>query len=73
MASEEMKPPSEDLLLYRLDEMTQQLRDLRAGQQELREAVAGLRVRSGLWGAVSGAVPAIAALLWWLLKREVSR
>ena len=68
-----MKTASEDLLLYRLDEMTQQLRDLQAGQQELRESVAGLRVRSGLWGAASGAIPATAALLWWLLKGELNR
>lgn len=33
----------------------------------IRADIASLKVRSGVWGAVAGAIPAIVVLVWWLL------
>ena len=46
----------------------EELRELRREVVAVREQVAGLMVKSGLWGAVAGAIPAIAAILYVLLK-----
>lgn len=35
---------------------------------ELSVEIAMLKVKAGVWGAVAGAIPAIGALLWVLLK-----
>jgi hypothetical protein len=35
----------------------------------LREAVAGLRVKAGVWGGLAGLLPALGALLFWMLGR----
>lgn len=35
---------------------------------KLREEVAGLRVLSGIWGAIAGAIPAVAAVLYTLIR-----
>ena len=32
------------------------------------EDISGLRVKSGVWGLIGGSIPAIAALLYFLLK-----
>ena len=67
---------NDGLILYRLDEIKAQLNKLDEGQTEnrrsignLREAVAGLKVKAGLWGAVAGFLPGLGAVLLWLLKR----
>lgn len=35
---------------------------------EIKTAIAGLKVRSGMWGAIAGLLPALGAALWLLLK-----
>ena len=36
----------------------------------IQAAIAGLQVKAGLWGAIAGAIPAVAALLFILLKER---
>lgn len=59
---------SPELVVYRLDELKQGLGELREEVMRLREDVAGLKVRSGLWGAVAGAIPAGIAIVWFLFR-----
>ena len=70
---------NEDAILARLDDLKdrvgrlderqqQEGRDTRQEITSLRVVVAGLKVKAGVWGAVAGFLPALAALLLWLLK-----
>jgi len=74
-----MVPPPDDLVLYRLDELKANLERVLKKQDEhggqivaLCETVAVLKVktslRAALVGGISGALPAIGAALYWLLK-----
>ncbi len=62
-----------DVILYRLDELKTDIVDVRKeleGNRDrivgLGEAVAGLRVKSGIWGALAGLIPALLALLYFI-------
>lgn len=70
-----MTPPSMELVVYRLDELKRgmdaqdkKLEELAREMQQLREEVAGLKVKSGVWGAVAGAIPAAVVALWYAVK-----
>ncbi len=34
----------------------------------IREAIAGLKIKSGIWGAIAGTIPVLIALAIWVLK-----
>ena len=63
------------LIMYRLNELKagqekqdERLASLADEVTKLREEVAGLKVKSGVWGGVAGIVPAAIAIVWSLLK-----
>ncbi|HLA82470.1 MAG TPA: hypothetical protein VJP78_12760 [Thermoleophilia bacterium] len=67
-----MPPETIELIVYRLDELKAVVGEVRAAQHEqaremvlLREDVAGLKVKAGIWGAIAGAIPAIVVALYW--------
>jgi len=71
-----MPPETIELIVYRLDELKAVVGEVRAAQHEqaremvlLREDVAGLKVKAGIWGAIAGAIPAVVVALYWFLKR----
>ena len=64
------------LILYRLDEIKAAVdkvstRQDAQGEQimALRESVAGLRVKAGVWGLIAGAFPSLGAVLLWFFGR----
>ena len=67
-------PPSENgwheykrLLLFQLEEQAKDYRRVVTRLDELDRMLQRLQVRAGVWGAMAGAIPVIAALLWKLL------
>jgi len=72
----ESEERDQGLILYRLDEIKAAVdkvstRQDAQGEQivALRESVAGLRVKAGVWGLIAGAFPALGAGLLWLFGR----
>jgi len=64
------------LILYRLDEIKAAVERVSTRQDAqgeqivaLRESVAGLRVKAGVWGLIAGAFPALGAALLWFFGR----
>lgn len=55
-------------VLSKLDDNAEGVTELRHDVAQLRVDVARLQLKSGIWGAMAGAIPAIAALLFLLLK-----
>lgn len=47
-------------ILYRLDELKEEMHEMRAEQQKQGRSIAGLTVRSSVWGGVSGALVILA-------------
>ena len=71
-----MPPETIELIVYRLDELKAVVGEVRAAQHEqaremvlLREDVAGLKVKAGIWGAIAGAIPAVVVALYWFLSK----
>ena len=58
-----VKSLSEDM-----HEMRHDLNKIWAAINRLNEAVAGLKVKSGIWGLVGGMIPAIVALMYIILR-----
>lgn len=56
-----------------LEKLTQQLVDLAADVNskfgKTQTEIALLKLRSGLWGAAAGAIPAVGIVLWWLVTK----
>jgi hypothetical protein len=66
---------SEGLILYRLDELKADVGALSRDVSTLTGKVtanaietAAIKVKSGVWGAIGGAIPAAIAALYWILK-----
>lgn len=51
------------LVLAELERVNERLEALLEDQIQMRESIAGLKVKSGIWGAVGGALPAIVTLI----------
>lgn len=66
-----MAPTEEDTwrqhVLFRLDEQKMDHKEVRLALDEIKLQLAQLKVRAGIWGAVAGAIPVIAALLLRML------
>ena len=58
----------ERLLLFQMEEQAKDHTQFAKQLSELEKSVARLQVRAGIWGALAGVIPAVAALLWGLLK-----
>lgn len=58
----------EKLVLDKLDSLDSRMTALENQQVLTRIDVAMLKVKSGMWGALAGAVPAIAAVMFVLLN-----
>lgn len=56
------------LVLRKLDAHREDLRDLRKDLAICRTDIAGLKIKSGVWGAMAGLIPVVAALLWFALR-----
>jgi len=63
---------TEDLILYRLDELKTAVESLTDKVDKQGLDVATLKVKSsiqsGLWGTLGGAIPAVATAVYWLLR-----
>jgi hypothetical protein len=63
------------LILYRLDELKTDIGSVSSDMKVLSGKVeknsietAAIKVKSGVWGAIGGAIPAAIAALYWILK-----
>ena len=61
-------PEFKRLVLHRLDQQHTDHTEVRDALNGIRVQLATLRARAGLWGALAGMVPVIAALLYSLVK-----
>lgn len=50
------------------ENLTKQDAEIRSELSEIKETLAALTVKSGVWGAVAGLIPAGIAVLWFILK-----
>jgi len=73
----ESETQGQNLVLYRLDEIKAVVERVSTRQDAqgeqiiaLRESVAGLRVKAGVWGLIAGALPALGATLLWFFGRS---
>ena len=57
------------LVLSKLDDHQIEIRYIREDTARLRVDVSALKIRAGIWGALAGAIPAIAVALFWLLSQ----
>lgn len=43
------------------------IESLRTGQESIRVAIAGLQVKSGIWGMIGACIPVgLGILIWWV-------
>jgi len=55
-------------VLLELERLNRCYEDLRVDVQKIHIELAQLKVKAGLWGGVAGAIPAITAVLFILLR-----
>lgn len=58
----------QELVLYRLNDMSRRLDLLTTSMTRMETEVTSLKVRAGLWGAIAGAIPALLGALLLFLK-----
>lgn len=56
------------LVLKELEDLSRAVAEIRTEQTKIREAIAGLNVKSGVWGLVGGAIPVSIGIAVWLIK-----
>jgi len=56
------------LVLKELEDLNTAVDSVRAEQTKIREEIATLKVKSGIWGLIGGAIPVAIGLALWLLK-----
>ncbi len=39
-------------------------------QQDILVEMSALKVKSGVWGLLGGAIPAVIVLIWWIVKNN---
>ena len=69
-----MTPPkdttsTEDLILERIKSMATDLRKLSDDMINVRVDISALRVKSSVWGALAGLLPALGVLLYMVLSK----
>lgn len=60
-----------DLIIASLKEIKQEIQSLRSRQMTIREDIAGLKIKSGIWGVIGGCIPTIVALLLVVLVKTL--
>ena len=55
-------------ILYQLEVQGGAIEDIRRSLADIDKDIVGLKMRAGLWGALAGMVPVLAAVLWTLLS-----
>jgi len=70
-----MSPNVQDMILAEMKELRDDIRtlwgeikDMREESVPLRVEVERLKVKSGVWGALAGLLPAVGVVIWMLLK-----
>jgi hypothetical protein len=58
----------EEYIRRALDQQHAELVAIRSALSQIQVQLAMLKVKAGVWGALAGAVPAIAAVLYYLVK-----
>lgn len=61
-----------DLIVSSLNEIKQEVKALRNRQMTIREDIAGLKIKSGIWGVIGGCIPTIVALLLIVLSKTLN-
>lgn len=56
------------LVLSELERLDKWCGQIATEQQNIRIEIAKLKVKSGVWGAVAGAIPVVIGLAIWLIK-----
>lgn len=56
------------LVLKELEDLNKGYSDLRKEVGKLREDIATLKVKSGVWGMIGGAIPVAIGIIVWFLK-----
>lgn len=57
-------------VLAELERMNKWLGEIQKTQNEMQSTISALNVKSGVWGFISGIIPAAAAFIWWHLKAK---
>ena len=79
-----MNSTETNLILYRLDELKGKVEHLSSRQEQegretrkeitsLRVAVASLKVKAGVWGAVAGLIPAAVVAVYFVARAMVQQ
>ena len=55
-------------VLKELERLNKCYQDIEADLQDIKVEIAMLKVKSGIWGAIAGAIPAIGALVYVLMR-----
>ena len=55
-------------VLAELKRLNEACEGLEKGNIKIREDLAGLKVKSGLWGASAGAIPVVIMVLWKMIR-----
>ena len=55
-------------ILSELERQNKQLEALAEKISQIRTDITMLKVKSGMWGAAAGAIPALGAFIYWLVK-----
>lgn len=56
------------LVIDKLENHAQQLKDIHADLVKIHEDIASLKVKSGVWGLVGGLIPSVIVIAAWLVK-----
>jgi hypothetical protein len=60
-----------EFIVSSLKEIKGDVKALENRQMKIREDIAGLKVQSGVWGAIGGCVPMVVALLLFVLSKTL--
>ena len=56
------------LVLHELENLNKAVDALEVERINVREEIAKLKVKSGIWGMIGGAIPVLIGIALWLLK-----
>ena len=57
-------------VLLQLEQDSLYLYDIKKKLTEIEKEIAALKVKSGIWGAIGGAIPACVVIVLWMLKQN---
>ncbi len=56
------------LVLFQLEEQSKEIRILAQSILELKLDITKLQMKAGVWGAMTGMIPGVIALIWVMLR-----